>query len=686
MIVSWNWLKDYVNLEMPVDELTHRLTMAGLNLEEVHHLEGDVAIDLEVTSNRPDCLGHLGVAREISVLFELPLNIPPASVPAVPQQTSEITSVDIECPDLCPLYVARVIRGVKIGPSPDWLIQRLQASLSRIDEEDPTKTALYRPINNVADITNYVMMECGQPLHAFDFDKLHGGRIIVRRAKAGEKVTAIDQAEYALDPEMCVIADADRPVAIAGVMGGFDTEISQGTVNVLIEAADFAPLSVRNAARQLKLHSPSSYRFERQVDPAQIDWASRRCCELIQKLAGGDLLTDPVIAGQRPGATRPAIKLRFDQIPRILGIDIPPGTAVKILEDLGLEKTGGQNGSCEVIPPSWRRDLNREADLIEEVARIHGYDNIPADVPVPLAPSAPTTRDQVQNRVRETLTGAGFFEAITLSFTTEENRARFMPRGDLAPLAVEHSSRKHENLLRQSLVPHLLESRRENERQGNFNVQLFEIAKVYLKASPGTAEREVEPTVIGLVSGRPFRELKGVAAELARRINRGALVTTRPSDVAQFAPGRGAELLLNGEPWGWLGELHSNIADDLKLRDETTVAELDLAALEAIADLTPQFEPLPQFPAVMRDLNFILDEGVTWQQLEQTVRAAAGELLDAVSFGGQYRGQQIPADKKSYLVTVGYRSPDRTLTAEEVDEAQKAVIEACEKQLGAQLR
>ena len=286
MIVSWNWLKEYVNLEMPVEELTHRLTMAGLNLEEVHHLDGDVAIDLEVTSNRPDCLGHLGVAREISVLFELPLNIPPASVPAVSQETSEITSVEIECPDLCPLYVARVIRGVKIGPSPDWLIQRLQASLSRFDEEDPTKTALYRPINNVADITNYVMMECGQPLHAFDFDKLHGGRIIVRRAKPGEKITAIDQAEYQLEPDMCVIADADRPVAIAGVMGGFDTEISEGTVNVLIEAADFAPLAVRNAARKLKLHSPSSYRFERQVDPAQIDWASRRCCELIQKLAG----------------------------------------------------------------------------------------------------------------------------------------------------------------------------------------------------------------------------------------------------------------------------------------------------------------------------------------------------------------------------------------------------------------
>jgi phenylalanyl-tRNA synthetase beta chain len=686
MIVSWNWLKDYVKLDMPVEELTHRLTMAGLNLEEVHPIKGDLAIDLEVTSNRPDCLGHLGVAREISVLYKTPLTIPPARVPQASQKTSQATSIEIECPDLCPAYVARIIRGVKIGPSPAWLIQRLTASLSRFNSHDPSKQALYRPINNVADITNYVMMECGQPLHAFDFDKLHGGRIIVRRARPGEKITAIDQVEYQFDANTCVIADADRPVAIAGVMGGFATEISERTVNVLIEAADFSPLTVRNTARRLKLHSPSSYRFERQVDSAQIDWASRRCCELILQLAGGELLEGPVVAGSLPTKDRPAIKLRFEQIRRILGIEIPPATALKILEDLGLKKIGGQNGACETIPPSWRRDLTREADLIEEVARIHGYDNIPADVPVSLAASAPTRRDQVLDRVRETLTGAGFYEAITLSFTTAENRARFTPRGDLAPLIVEHDTRKHENQLRQSLIPHLLESRRENERQGSFNAQLFEIAKVYLKSSPGAPEREVEPWVIGLVSGRSLRELKGMIAELARRINRNLSLTTRPSNVPQFAAGRGAEVLLNGQLWGWLGELDFAVAEDLKLRDGVTVAELDLALLESLADLTPRFQALPQFPAIARDLNFVIDEAVTWQELEDTVRAAAGELLDSISFGGQYRGQQIPADKKSYLVTVGYRSSDRTLTTEEVDQAQKSVIEACKQQHGALLR
>ncbi len=686
MIVSWNWLKEYINLDMPVDELTHRLTMSGLNLEGVYSLENDTAIDLEVTSNRPDCLGHLGVAREISVLFDLPFNIPAATVKAGSPKTAEAAAVEIECPDLCPLYVARVIRGVKIGPSPQWLIDRLTATMTRHDESDPSKSVLYRPINNVADITNYVLMECGQPLHAFDFDKLHGQRIVVRRAKPGEKIQAIDQVEYALDPEMCVIADAQRPVAIAGVMGGFDSEISEGTVNVLIEAADFTPLSVRNTARKLKLYSPSSYRFERQVDTEQIEWASRRCCELILEIAGGELMEEPIIAGTVPTGNRKAIKLRFDQIPRILGIDIPPETTVKILKELGLQSAGQANGSCEVIPPSWRRDLTREADLIEEVARIYGYEKIPDDVPVSLAPSAKTVRDQVANRVRETLTGAGFYEAITLSFTDSAQQQLFQPRGDLKPLSVEHSSRKQENLLRQSLIPHLLESRRMNERQGNFNAQLFEIAKVYLHSAPGTAEREVEPTVIGLVSGFSVRELKGVIEELAQRANPAASVTTRPSEVKGFASGRGAEVFLNGEFWGWLGELDSQIGEELKLRDPAIVAELDFALLESQANLTPQYETLPQFPVITRDLNFLLSEDITWQQLEETVKAAAGALLDSVSFGGQYRGKQIPLDKKTYLITLGYRSSERTLTTEEVDEAQQAVITACQTQHQAELR
>jgi phenylalanyl-tRNA synthetase beta chain len=273
MIVSWNWLEQYVTLEMSVETLTDRLTMTGLNLEGIEQVEGDTAIDLEVTSNRPDCLGHLGVAREIAALFDHPLQIPAAQPVEISEKTSAVTSVEIDCEDLCPQYIARVIRGVKIGPSPQWLQDRLKA-LGIVS------------INNIVDITNYVLMECGQPLHAFDFDKLAGQKIIVRQAKPGEKIVAINQKEYPLDDSMCVICDSEKPVAIGGVMGGLATEIGEQTVNVLIESAAFAPMSIRNTARKLNLHSDSSYRFERALDPAGVEWASRRCCELILELAG----------------------------------------------------------------------------------------------------------------------------------------------------------------------------------------------------------------------------------------------------------------------------------------------------------------------------------------------------------------------------------------------------------------
>ena len=400
MIVSWNWLKEYVALEMSAEELTLRLTMSGLNLEGTEERPGDLAIDLEVTSNRPDCLGHVGVAREIAALYDLPLVLPEPQPPAADETTASATSVDIECDDLCPRYCARVIRGVKVGPSPDWLRDRLE-------------TLGIATINNVVDITNYVLMESGQPLHAFDFDKLHGGRIVVRRAKPVEKIVAIDQREYELDDQMCVIADADRPVAIGGVMGGLDTEIGDGTVNLLIETADFAPLSIRNTARKLILHSDSSYRFERGVDPAGLDWASLRCCQLILEIAGGELLDGPVIAGKSADEKTPAVTLRFAQLKRILGIDIPADDAVRILKELGLEQQGEATAdSASFIPPSWRRDLTREIDLIEEVVRIYGYDEIPADVPVPLMLSTKTHRDRVADSIRDTLTAPGLFEAI----------------------------------------------------------------------------------------------------------------------------------------------------------------------------------------------------------------------------------------------------------------------------------
>ncbi|MSR59277.1 MAG: phenylalanine--tRNA ligase subunit beta [Planctomycetaceae bacterium] len=672
MIVSWNWLKEYVRLDMPVDALTERLMMAGLNLEKVADVQGDMAIDLEVTSNRPDCLCHLGVAREVGVLFDREYKLPPAEPAEKGPPVASVASVDNQCPDLCLQYTARVIQGVKVGPSPSWMQRRLA-------------TLGIRPINNVVDITNYVLMECGQPLHAFDFDKLDGRKIIVRRGEQGEKLTAIDQRQYDVTSQMCVIADATRPVAIAGVMGGYETEIGPQTTRVLIEVAEFTPRSVRATARKLHLFSDSSYRFERGIDRENLDWAGRRCAQLILELAGGELCQGAVRAGSAPASKPAPVVLRLSQLPRILGIDIPQPEVERILLKLGMQPApGAAAGTCRFIVPHWRRDLGREIDLIEEVARIHGYDKIPENVPVPLEVSQTTRFDRLCQRLSEALIAAGFFEAVTLSFISDAELDLFRPWTNAAPLRVEHTSRQRENILRQSLIPSLLLCRRQNERHRNLNAQLFEMARVYLAGEP---ERpEAQPRLLGFVSGKSFAEIKGIVELLVDSVNHAARVTAKPAALAACLPGRACELLLDGKRLGWLGELSDDVRKQLDLQDPVTVAEIDLGVLEAVAEFEPTYQPVPEYPAIERDLNFLLDEPVTWQELEATVRGAAGSLLESVAFESQYRGQHIPANKKSYVARLHFRAPDRTLTDAEVDAAQKKVVAACGEKLSATLR
>ncbi len=672
MIVSRNWLSEYVPVDMSIEQLTDRLTMSGLNLEKFSPIGSDIAIDLEVTSNRPDCLGHIGVAREVSVLFGSPLTIPAAQPVAGSEKAADATSVTLECGDLCHEYHARVIKGVKIGPSPNWLQDRLKA-------------AGINSVNNVVDVTNYVMLECGQPLHAFDFDKLKEGRIVVRRAIKGEKITAIDQKDYVLTEDMCVIADAGGAVAVAGVMGGFDTEISDGTVNVLVETASFEPISVRATARALKLHSPSSFRFERKVNRHNMDWASRRCCELILQVAGGELLDGSVVAGEAAGTCEP-VTLRFSQVTRILGIEIPSAFCVDILQNLGLKCTAKSDETATFEIPSWRLDLTRECDLIEEIARIHGYDQIPDTVPLPVVATARSRREQVGDAIRALLPSCGFFESLTLSFISEDQRQLFKPRGELSAVAVNHSSRSHENQMRQSLVPSLLQCRRQNERYGNQNAELFEIAKVYLSAGEGKPEVEAEPMMVSMVSGRDFLQLKGIVESLVARVVPSATMTAEPSALPEFGAGRGAELFLNGSPFGWIGELHRTVTDKLDLHDAASVAELNVNLLEELFEPTRVYSPLPKFPVVSRDLNFVVAESLKWADLAAVVAESGGQLLQDVSFGGQYRGKGIDADKKSYLVSCRFLAADRTLTAEEVEASVQKILSACKEKLDANLR
>jgi phenylalanyl-tRNA synthetase beta chain len=684
MIISWNWLRDYVPVEVSAEELAARLTMAGLNLESVAPHGDDVAIDLEVTSNRPDCLGHIGVAREASVLLGAALTIPAAHVETAADRTSDATSVTIECQDLCPQYIARVIRGVKIGPSPAWLQQRLE-------------TIGIAPVNNVVDVTNYVLMECGQPLHAFDFEKLRGRRIIVRHARQGETIQAIDHREYQLTPEMCVIADAERPVAVGGVMGGADTEISEDTTTLLIEVANFSPASIRNTARAIRtvegserrkgLHSDSSYRFERGVDPQKMMWASARCCELILQTAGGELLEGPVVAGTVPEWKPAPVKLRFKQISRLLGIEIPRDEAISILNRLGLECVGSPSDhSAEFRPPSWRRDLTREADLIEEVARIHGYDRIPEDRAIPVVSGTKSRAEKVTERVRSVLAGAGFDEALTMSFTPDDLGGIFDPAPEIEAAAVEPAAGEYGNRLRKSIIPSLIAVRRENERKGNLNSRLYEVARVFQAPQPDVSR--TQPVMIGMVSGGSFAQMRGLLDAIAACSGGETRLRIEAATVPGLREGRSARVWLGEVPWGWLGELdcESKGSAPLKLREAVTVAEVQLEPLVASAQLVPHAAALPAFPGVERDLNFVLEESTSWEQLEQAVRGSAPDWLTDVAFVDQYRGKQVPAGKKSYVLKLTYQAPDRTLTGEEIDAAQQRVVQACVGKLGAALR
>ncbi|MGE0606934.1 MAG: phenylalanine--tRNA ligase subunit beta [Pirellulales bacterium] len=657
MLISWNWLKQYVALDMPVAELERRLMMAGLNHESTEDVEGDICVDLEVTSNRPDCLGHIGIAREVAVLWGRELKLPPAQPAHGKKKVNELTQVAVECPALCPRYTARVIQGVKVGPSPAWLSRRL-------------KTVGIAAINNVVDVTNYVLMECGQPLHAFDLARLRGRRIIVRDARPGEKFLAINHKTYELSPGICVIADAEQAIGLGGVMGGADSEVTEQSVDLLIESAEFAPQAIRSAARKLNLHSDSSYRFERGIDPQGIDWASRRCCELILETAGGELAAGVIDIGQQPGPRQP-VTLRLGQIKRVLGISIDQHEVRRILAALGNDELRHDEQTVEVIPPSHRRDLAREIDLVEEVARIHGYENIPEDVSVPMAPSSRTAEDRVLGKIRHVLTALGYDEAMTLSLVDEAWSDSFSPWTDAPPLRANTAILGTSDRLRRSLLPSLLGARRNNEKHNNPTIELFEAARVYLPQGKKLPREEV---LLSLTSGGDFYHLKGTLETVLAELDPGAAFEVRPLADPLFAAGRAVWLCLNGEKIGCVGQLSTPGRQRFDLRGPATAAEIQLAPLVRAARLTPIHAPLSPYPPVARDLNMVFDESVRWDAVAANVRASAGPMLESLAYQETYRSEQLGPGKKSLLFGVTFRGQSGTLTGEEVDGLRDKIV------------
>ncbi|MBX9770771.1 MAG: phenylalanine--tRNA ligase subunit beta [Candidatus Obscuribacterales bacterium] len=670
MIVSWNWLKEYVDLDMSDGMLAEKLMMAGLNHESTSEVEGDLAIDLEVTSNRPDCLGHLGIAREVAVLFGKELKFPKTSFEETNTPIESLTSVEVDpsAATWCPQYRARLIEGLKIGPSPAWLKRRLA-------------TLGLPSINNVVDITNYVLMECGQPLHAFDFDKLAGKKIIVRNARAGEKFLAINNHLYELRDQMGVIADAEKPSALAGIMGGKESEVSADTKTILLESAEFLPLSIRRTARAIDLSSDSSYRFERKIDPAGVTWASNRACHLLTELCGGKVAKGAIHVGAATTGPKP-IRLRIEQVYRVLGMLISADETASILRSLGMTVEHTKDGHCNVNPPTFRRDITREIDLIEEVGRVKGYDAVPQDRPIPMAVAAVSREKRVMDRIRTVILGAGFQEAMTFSFTTADSVARVRPWSTREPITLLHSSRKHENKLRQSLVPSLLDALRLNESRANDEVKLFECAPIYLPSDNSLLP--AEPMTIALLSTGNVREMQGVMDTLMSRL--GIATTFRPADRPGWELGESAEYLLGDKPVAIVGAISSDVRSAIDLRSDAVAAEILLPPLMEAANLSISVLPLPDRPAVIRDLSVVLDESVPWAKLETLVRQQAGSLLESLQFVDLFRGKQIEAGKKSIAFRLIYRAAGRTLTREEVDGIQQSLVEAIDTQLGGKLR
>lgn len=682
MIISISWLADYVQVPAATDRLVERLAMAGLNHESTTQVGDDTAVEIEVTSNRADCLGHVGVAREAAVIFSRPLAVPDPRPLEAGQPAAASVAVVIESPEICPFYSARVIRGVRVGPSPGWLVDRMQ-------------TVGLASVNNIVDVTNYVMLECGQPLHAFDLEKIHGGQIIVRRATPGEPFIAINHKTYTLDERMCVIADAERPLALAGVMGGADSEISEATVDVVIESAQFAPLPVRAAARSLALASGSSYRFERGPDPAMVDWASRRAASLILELAGGVLDRDAVTFGEL--ASSPAeIPLDPERIKEVLGIEVPAERQRKILVALGFQPQGTRGNRWRA--PTWRRDCCREIDLVEEIARIEGYEQVPEDIAISARPAALSSREQAIRQAGEVLVGRGFCEAMTRSVVDASLAGIASPWGDSASLRIGPPLVRGADRLRQSLLPSLLEARGGNVAVGITDADLFEIARGYLarpdgaRASGGPVE---EPLLVSFVCGGDFFQAKGLCDLLLARLGvRGdtASVIYSPLVLDLFARGRAAEILLElpghaVQRIGVVGEVAHKDLDAFSLPEPVAAAELRLDLLTFAIGCQRRLERPPEFPAVSRDINLVVAEGVPWGDLERAIRSAAVGLLEDCRVAEIWRdSERLGAGMKSLVVSLTLRSRSGTLTGDEAAQAVAGIVAECGRRCQATLR
>ncbi|WP_338451418.1 phenylalanine--tRNA ligase subunit beta [Niallia oryzisoli] len=659
----------------PQDAVVGEDALAALGLD-------DEILELSITPNRADALSMLGVAYEVAAILGRDVKWPATDKEEAAEKASDYINVKVEAPEDNPLYIAKVVKDVKIGPSPLWMQTRLM-------------NAGIRPHNNVVDITNFILLEYGQPLHAFDYDRFGSKEIVVRRAKDAEKITTLDEAERTLTADHLVITNGKEPVAIAGVMGGADSEVKEDTTNVIIEAAYFAGPVVRKGSKDHGLRSEASARFEKGVDPARVREAGERAAKLMAELAGGTILEGSVEFNDL--RMEPAVvSITLDKINTSIGTNISADQVMDIFTRLQFDvKRDGENFIVTV--PTRRGDITIEADLVEEIARLYGYDNIPSTLQVGVTTPGRLTDYQQKRRIaRRTLESTGLYQAITYSLTSLEKALQFsLAQSDSIRLAMPMSEERSQ--LRLSILPQLLEVVKYNQARQIDSVAVYEIGSVFLKQGDNQLPNEREH-VAGAVTGlweanlwqgekKPvdFYVVKGVLEALFDSLGVTENITYRQAAIKDMHPGRTAEVLLNGEVIGFVGQVHPTVQKDYDIK-ETYVFELSFKAL-AEAEVEPiSYEMIPRFPSITRDIALVVDKEKTAGELEAIITEAGGALLKEVHLFDLYEGEHMEAGKKSLAFSLKYFDPERTLTDEDITKAHDKVLNAVKEQAGAVLR
>jgi len=691
MKFTFNWLKEFVTVKASPEKLANLFTMAGLEVESLAALrdpddgQQDWLFEIAVTPNRGDCLGLKGLARELAALTGGRLKCPAISPHAKDARLAARVTIAIQNPRLCPRYSARVVEDLCIRPAPSWLRFRLES-------------CGIRSINNVVDVTNYVMLETGQPLHAFDLDRLPTRRVIVRQAGDIKRFVTLDEVERELEPQDLLICDGDTPIALAGVMGGMESEVQSGTQRLLLESAHFDPICVRRTAKRLALHSEASHRFERGVDPEGTLHALDRSVYLLQEIAGGTALKGALDRYPRRVNT-PTVLLREERIKKLLGVRIERNTAEGFLQSLGAKTRRHSRGVIKIAPPSSRPDLTREADLIEELARLYGYQKIPTTLPL-LRPAGGRTdlRLRRERMIRSFLAGEGLAEVINLPFTPARLNQLFSGLWEsVAPVRVLNPLIRDSDEMRLSLVPGLIDNLRGNLAQKAKGFYGFHLGKVFRLAPNGEAEER--QYLSGLLYGS--RQRKGLRSQapcfqtfldckgLVEGIVDVMAVSRRVgwSDEVPIAlhPGRAASIMCEEKKLGYLGQIHPDIYEELDL-PPFLLFELDFEKLVQYAPPEKIGRFLPRFPGVERDLAVVVDEAFQSQQIIEWVQRLNNSLIESVEVFDEYRGSTIPEGKKSLAYKISYRGEDRTLTDIEVNTLHEQLVGEIGKVFGAQLR